>query len=229
MFNLSPLTIRRINNFKSNKRGLISTYLFLFLFLISLFADFIANDKPILVFFESNLLFPIFEKIPETYYGGEFETNTDYKDPFVIDLIEKNGFIIMPPIEYYYDTINYDLEVPSPSPPTRENLLGTDDQGRDVLARLIYGFRVSVFFGLILTFFSTIIGVIIGGIQGFFGGKIDLLGQRFIEIWSGLPVLYLLIIIASFIEPSFWILLSIMLLFSWMSLEGVVRAEFLRS
>ena len=226
---MSPLTKRRIKNFKSNKRGMISTYLFFFLFFTSLFADFIANDKPILVSFNDQLFFPIFEKIPETFYGGEFETEADYKDRYVIDLIEKNGFLIMPPIEYYYDTINYDLTVPSPSPPSFENLLGTDDQGRDVLARLIYGFRISVFFGLILTFFSSIIGITIGAIQGYFGGTLDLLGQRFIEVWSGLPVLYLLIIIASFVEPSFWILLSIMLLFSWMSLEGVVRAEFLRA
>ena len=226
---MSPLTRRRIQNFKANKRGVVSTYIFLFLFLTSLFADFIANDKPILVKFNDELLFPIFEKIPETYFGGEFETEADYKDKYVINLIETNGFLIMPPIEYYYDTINYDLTLPSPSPPTFENLLGTDDQGRDVLARLIYGFRISVFFGLILTFLSSIIGITVGGVQGFFGGAIDLFGQRFIEVWSGLPVLYLLIIIASFVEPSFWILLSIMLLFSWMSLEGVVRAEFLRA
>ena len=185
---MSPLTKRRIKNFKSNKRGMISTYLFFFLFFTSLFADFIANDKPILVSFNDQLFFPIFEKIPETFYGGEFETEADYKDRYVIDLIEKNGFLIMPPIEYYYDTINYDLTVPSPSPPSFENLLGTDDQGRDVLARLIYGFRISVFFGLILTFFSSIIGITIGGLQGYFGGTLDLLGQRFIEVWSGLPV-----------------------------------------
>ena len=229
MLKLSPLTIRRINNFKSNKRGVISSYIFLSLFLISIFANFIANDKPIFVKFNDNYYFPIFEKIPEIFYGGEFETETDYKDPYVIDLIESDGFLIMPLIEYSFDTINYDLKLPSPSPPTLENMLGTDDQGRDVLARLIYGFRISVFFGIVLTFFSTIIGIIIGGLQGYFGGRIDLFGQRFIEIWSGLPVLYLLIIIASFVQPSFWVLLSIMLLFSWMSLEGVVRAEFLRA
>lgn len=229
MLKLSPLTIRRINNFKSNKRGVISSYIFLSLFLISLFANFIANDKPIFVKFNDRYYFPIFEKIPEIFYGGEFETEADYKDPYVIDLIKSDGFLIMPLIEYSFDTINYDLKLPSPSPPTLENILGTDDQGRDVLARLIYGFRISVFFGIVLTFFSTIIGIIIGGLQGYFGGRIDLFGQRFIEIWSGLPVLYLLIIIASFVQPSFWVLLSIMLLFSWMSLEGVVRAEFLRA
>ena len=222
--NVSPLTIRRLKNFRANKRGFYSTMIFSLLFLVSIFAEFIANDKPILVVFNGHIHFPVFEKIPETYYGGEFETEADYKDPFVKDLINEQGFSVMPLIEYSYDTINYDLKVPSPSPPSFENLLGTD-----VLARLIYGFRISVFFGLILTILSSIIGIFAGGIQGFYGGKIDLFGQRFIEIWSGLPVLYLLIIISSFIEPSFWILLFIMLLFSWMSLEGVVRAEFLRA
>ena len=227
--NVSPLTIRRLKNFRANKRGFYSAFVFSLLFLVSIFAEFIANDKPIFVVFNGHIHFPVFEKIPETYYGGEFETEADYKDPFVKDLINEKGFSVMPLIEYSYDTINYDLQVPSPSPPSFENLLGTDDQGRDVLARLIYGFRISVFFGLILTILSSIIGIFAGGIQGFYGGKIDLFGQRFIEIWSGLPVLYLLIIISSFIEPSFWILLFIMLLFSWMSLEGVVRAEFLRA
>ena len=199
------------------------------MFVITIFAEFIANDKPILVVFDNKFYFPVIEKIPETFFGGEFETESDYKDPFVQKLINTNGFFVMPLIEYSYDTINYDLKVPSPSSPTFENLLGTDDQGRDVLARLIYGFRISVFFGLILTFLSSFIGIVIGGLQGFYGGVVDLYGQRFIEIWSGLPVLYLLIIISSFIEPSFWVLLFIMLLFSWMSLEGVVRAEFLRA
>ena len=217
--NVSPLTIRRLKNFRANKRGFYSTMIFSLLFLVSIFAEFIANDKPILVVFNSQIHFPVFKKIPETYYGGEFETEADYKDPFVKDLINEKGFSVMPLIEYSYDTINYDLKVPSPSPPSFENLLGTDDQGRDVLARLIYGFRISVFFGLILTILSSIIGIFAGGIQGFYGGKIDLFGQRFIEIWSGLPVLYLLIIISSFIEPSFWILLFIMLLFSWMSVS----------
>ena len=227
--NFSPLTLRRIEKKKNNKRGLYSTYIFLSMFFVSIFANFIANDKPLFVVFDKKILFPVIESIPETFFGGEFETEADYKDPFVIELINKNGFLIMPLIEYSYETINYDLDVPSPSPPSLENILGTDDQGRDVLSRLIYGFRISVFFGLILTILSTIIGVAIGGIQGYFGGKIDLFGQRIIEVWSGLPVLYLLIIISSFVEPSFWILLLIMLLFSWMALEGVVRAEFLRA
>ena len=227
--NVAPLTIRRLKNFRANKRGFYSTLVFSFLFLISIFADFIANDKPILVFFNGQIHFPVFKNIPETYYGGEFETEADYKYNYVKDLINAKGFSVMPLIEYSYDTINYDLKVPSPSPPSLENFLGTDDQGRDVLARLIYGFRISVFFGLTLTILSSIIGIFIGGIQGFYGGKIDLFGQRFIEIWSGLPVLYLLIIMASFVQPSFWNLLFIMLVFNWMALEGVVRAEFLRA
>ena len=227
--NISPLTYRRLQNFRNNRRGYYSTIIFFLLFFISVFAEIIANDKPILLYFDGNIKFPILQEIPETYFGGEFETEADYKDPFVKELISSKGFFIMPIIEYSYDTINYDLRVPSPSPPSIDNLLGTDDQGRDVLARLIYGFRISVFFGLILTILSSFIGIIVGGLQGYYGGKIDLFGQRFIEIWSGLPVLSLLIIISSFIEPSFWILLFIMLLFSWMSLEGVVRAEFLRA
>ena len=227
--NVSPLTYRRFQNFRKNRRGYYSTIIFFILFFISVFAEIIANDKPILLYFDGNIKFPILQEIPETYFGGEFETEADYKDPFVKELISSKGFFIMPIIEYSYDTINYDLRVPSPSRPSFENFLGTDDQGRDVLARLIYGFRISVFFGLILTILSSFIGIIVGGLQGYYGGKVDLFGQRFIEIWSGLPVLYLLIIISSFIEPSFWILLFIMLLFSWMSLEGVVRAEFLRA
>jgi len=227
--NVSPLTYRRLQNFRKNRRGYYSTIIFFILFFISVFAEIIANDKPILLYFDGNIKFPILQDIPETYFGGEFETEADYKDPFVKELISSKGFFIMPIIEYSYDTINYDLRVPSPSRPSFENFLGTDDQGRDVLARLIYGFRISVFFGLILTILSSFIGIIVGGLQGYYGGKVDLFGQRFIEIWSGLPVLYLLIIISSFIEPSFWILLFIMLLFSWMSLEGVVRAEFLRA
>ena len=201
--NLSPLSQRRIENFRSNKRGFYSAIIFVFLFVITIFAEFIANDKPILVVFDNKFYFPVIEKIPETFFGGEFETESDYKDPFVQKLINNNGFFVMPLIEYSYDTINYDLKVPSPSSPTFENLLGTDDQGRDVLARLIYGFRISVFFGLILTFLSSFIGIVIGGLQGFYGGVIDLYGQRFIEIWSGLPVLYLLIIIQEHARDRF--------------------------
>jgi microcin C transport system permease protein len=182
-----------------------------------------------LVRFNGNLYAPVLVSHPETAFGGEFETEADYRDPFVKNLIKTQGWMLWPPIRFSYDTINYDLEVPSPAPPSRENWLGTDDQGRDVVARLIYGFRISVLFGLTLTLFSSVVGITAGAVQGYFGGLTDLLFQRFIEIWAGLPILYLLIILASVTEPNFWWLLGLMLLFSWMALEGVVRAEFLRA
>jgi len=226
---MTPINRRRLNNFRANKRGYWSLWIFLILFVISLFAEFLANDKPLLISFESELYYPIFEAYPETTFNGEFETEADYRDPFVQDLItESGGWTVWPPIRYSYDTINLDLPVPAPAPPSGENWLGTDDQGRDVVARLIYGFRISVLFGLILTLISSVIGVFAGAVQGYFGGWTDLLFQRFIEIWTSIPSLYLLIIIAAIIEPSFWILLGILLLFSWVALVGVVRAEFLR-
>jgi len=185
----SPMSQRRWQSFKANRRGWWSLWIFSFLFLLSLFAEFIANDKPIVVSFKDQLYFPVFVDYPETQFGGDFETATDYRDPFVAELIEAEGRMFWPPIRYSHDTVNYDLSVPAPSAPTFENLLGTDDQARDVLARIIYGFRVSVLFGLALTFFSSIIGVAVGAIQGFLGGWVDLIGQRFMEIWSGLPML----------------------------------------
>jgi microcin C transport system permease protein len=229
MIHLSPLTMRRLGQFKANKRGFISFWLFLVLFFVTLFAEFIANDKPLIIKYHNSYYFPIFTEYPETTFGGEFETEANYRDTFVRNLIDQKGWMIWPPIPYSYNTVNYDLPVPAPAPPSRENLLGTDDQGRDVLARLIYGFRISVLFGLTLTLFSSLIGVAAGSVQGYFGGLIDLLFQRFIEIWSGMPVLYLLIILASLVQPNFWWLLSLMLLFSWMALVPVVRAEFLRA
>lgn len=228
MFTLSPISKRRWEKFKSNRRGFVSLWIFLVFFITSLFAEFIANDKPILVIYKSELFFPVIKAYSETKFGGEFETEADYRDKYVQDLIAKEGKIVWPLIHYRYDTINYNLPVPAPAPPSNENLFGTDDQGRDLLSRLIYGFRISVLFGLTLTLFSSIVGVIAGALQGFYGGWIDLLGQRFIEIWSGLPVLFLLIILSSFVTPNFWWLLGIMLLFKWMSLVSVVRAEFLR-
>ena len=226
---LSPLNNRRLKNFKSNKRGLYSFWIFTFLFFISIFADIISNDKPIIVKFEEKFFFPIIYYYPETAYGGDFETEADYKDPYVINLIENNGWLIMPIIPYRYNTIIRDLETPAPSPPSLKNWLGTDDQARDVLSRLIYGFRISILFGFVLTFFSMLIGVTAGAIQGYFGGKIDLIFQRFMEIWSAIPTLYILIILASIVQPNFWWLLIILLLFSWMGYVGVVRAEFLRA
>lgn len=226
---LSPLTRRRYAQFKANRRGYYSLWIFLFLFVTTLFSEFIANDKPLIVKHDDHYYFPIFKEYPETTFGGEFETETSYRDPFVQKLITSKGWMLFPLIPYSYNTVNYNLPVPAPAPPSRENWLGTDDQGRDVLARLMYGFRISVLFGLTLTFFSSLIGVTAGAVQGYFAGLTDLLFQRFIEIWSGMPVLYLLIILASLVQPNFWWLLSLMLMFSWMSLVGVVRAEFLRA
>jgi len=226
---LSPLTRRRLHNFRANRRGFWSLWIFLVLFIVSLFAEFIANDRPLVVRYEGHLYFPVLKAYPETTFGGMFPTEADYRDPAVARLIEAKGWMIWPPIRYRYDTINYNLPVPAPAPPSRENWVGTDDQGRDLAARLIYGFRISVLFGLTLTLASSVVGIVAGAVQGYFGGWVDLLLQRFIEIWAGLPVLYLLIILASIVEPNFWWLLGLMLLFSWMSLVGVVRAEFYRA
>lgn len=226
---LTPIQKRRLQAFKRNRRGFWSLWIFLVLFTLSLGAELIANDKPVLVGYDGELYMPILNTYSELEFGGEFDSPADYKDPYIQQLIlDKNGWIVWPLIRFSYDTINYDLPVPAPSPPSAENWLGTDDQGRDVTARVIYGFRISVLFALVLTLASSVIGVAAGAVQGYYGGKIDLLFQRFIEIWSGLPVLFLLIILASLVEPNFWWLLGIMLLFSWMNLVDVVRAEFLR-
>lgn len=226
---LSPINRRRVAQFKASKRGYWSLWIFLALFILSLGAEFLANDKPLLVRYDGEFYVPVLKRYPETTFGGEFPLQANYKSPYVQQLIEKgDGWMIWPPIPYSYNSINYNLEVPAPAPPSAQNWLGTDDQGRDVLSRVIYGFRISVLFALTLTLLSSVIGVIAGAVQGYYGGWVDLIGQRIIEVWSGLPVLYLLIILASFVQPNFWWLLGIMLLFSWMSLVDVVRAEFLR-
>jgi microcin C transport system permease protein len=253
---LTPLNQRRLRNFRRNKRGYWSFWIFLVFFVVSLFAEFIANDKPILVYYKGEYLFPVFHEYPEEKFGG-FLARTDYRDKVISGEIDAHGYIIWPPIRYSYQTINRKLPTPAPSPPTwmlskeqcenaaahvidegqpnrgcadiEWNWLGTDDQGRDIVARLIYGFRISILFGLALSSVSSVIGVAAGAVQGYFGGWTDLLFQRFIEIWSSLPHLYLLIIIASIITPSFLVLLGILLLFSWVSLVHVVRAEFLRA
>ncbi len=225
----SPLNRRRWQNFRRNRRGFWSFVIFMILFLGSLPAEFIANDIPILVSHAGAWYFPVVKAYPETTFGGDFETEADYRDPFVSELIEKDGYILWPLIPFGYQTTVTDLPGAAPSPPSLQNWLGTDDQARDVVARVIYGFRISVLFGLILTVFSTIIGVIAGAIQGYFGGWVDLLFQRFLEIWSSMPALYILIILASVIVPSFWWLLGIMLLLSWTWPIGLVRAEFLRA
>ena len=226
---LSPVNQRRFAQFRAHRRGWYSLWLFLVLFVLSLGAELIANDKPLVVHFDNSWYFPVLKRYPETAFGGELPLQANYKSPYIQELIaEQNGWMLWPPIPFSYDSINYELEVPAPAPPSAVNWLGTDDQGRDVLARVIYGLRISVLFALTLTLCSSVLGVIAGALQGFYGGWVDLVGQRFLEIWSGLPVLYLLIIMASFIQPNFWWLLGIMLLFSWMSLVDLVRAEFLR-
>jgi len=226
---LSPINQRRWDCFRANRRGYWSLWIFLVLFFVTLGAEFISNDKPLLISYNDAFYYPIFEAYPETAYGGEFETEADYRDPFVQELIEDSGgWMLWPIIRYSYNTINLDLPVPAPAPPSAENWLGTDDQGRDVVARMIYGFRISILFGLTLTIISSVIGIMAGAVQGYFGGWVDLIFQRFIEIWTSIPALYLLIIIAAVIEPTFWILLGLLLLFSWVALVGVVRAEFLR-
>jgi microcin C transport system permease protein len=246
------LNERRWRLFKANKRGFWSFWIFLVLFFISLFAPFIANDKPVLASYKGELLFPTFVDYPEEKFGG-FLARTDFRDPVNIEEISANGWILWPPIRYSYNTVNNELPMPAPSPPAYSltrgeacvkyaqgandpgctfgnlNWLGTDDQGRDVVARLIYGFRISVAFGLILTLFSSVIGVAAGAVQGYFGGWTDLLFQRFIDIWAAMPTLYLLIILAAFVTPTFWLLLFLLVLFSWTGLVGVVRAEFLRA
>ncbi|MFO1127340.1 MAG: ABC transporter permease [Rhodospirillales bacterium] len=228
-FRISPLTRRRIDNFSGNRRGVWSLRIFLVLFIVSLFAEVIANDRPVLVYFDGGFYFPVAHRYPETTFGGSFPTETDYSDPYVRRLIEARGWLLMPPIPYSYRTVAWDLPVPAPSPPDARHWLGTDDQARDVLARTIYGFRLSVLFGFTLTLISAVIGVAAGAVQGYFGGWIDLSFQRFMEVWSSVPTLYVLIILASIVEPTFWWLLVILLLFQWMGFVGVVRAEFLRA
>lgn len=226
---LSPLTRRRLAQFKANRRGYYSFWIFLSLLFVCLFAEFISNDRPIIVSYDGGIYMPVFKDYPETAFGGDFETATDYRDPYVQELINAKGWMVWPPIRFSYDTISYDLPEPAPSKPTGVNILGTDDQGRDVAARVIYGFRLSVVFGLILTVISSIIGITAGAFQGYYGGKTDLFMQRVIEVWSSLPSLYILIIFSAMFVPGFWTLLLILLLFSWVSLVDVVRAEFLRA
>jgi microcin C transport system permease protein len=216
--------------FKKNKRGFFSFIIFMFLLIVTAFAEFVANDKPLLVIHNGNYYMPILKFYPETAFGGDFDTEADFSDSFVRDLVtDKGGTIIDPLIPFSYQTIDTEESRPAPAPPSGRHLLGTDDRQRDVLARSIYGFRISVLFGFILTFCASVIGIVAGALQGYMGGKVDLFGQRFIEMWSSMPSLYILIILSSLLVPSFWVLLGIMVLFSWTSLTGVVRAEFLRT
>ncbi len=225
---LSP-SQRAWRRFRANRRGYVSLWIFGILFVTSLFAEVLSNDKPLVIYYHQAYYFPLFHAYPETTFGGDFETEADYTDPYVRKLITTGGnWAIFPPNPYSFDTINYFTDHPNPAPPSRANLLGTDDRGRDVLARLIYGFRISVLFAFALTIVGTLIGILAGAVQGYFGGKVDLFAQRLIEIWSSMPELYLLIIFASLFQPSILLLLVLLSLFGWMGLADYVRAEFLR-
>lgn len=248
---LSPINQRRLDNFKANRRGYWSLWIFLVLFVLAMAAEFLTNDRPVLVSYRGELLVPVFVDYPEEKFGG-FLAVTDYRDPFIQDEINANGWMLWPAVRYSYRTVNNEIPVPAPAPPswtmTKDercarypmgaddpncvmgnwNWLGTDDQGRDVLARLVYGFRISVLFGLALTLASSVIGIAAGAVQGYYGGWVDLIFQRFIEIWTAIPTLYLILIVSSVLVPGFWTLFTILLAFSWVALVGVVRAEFLR-
>ncbi|GLR62862.1 ABC transporter permease [Marinospirillum insulare] len=226
---ISPLNQRRWQLFKANRRAWWALWAFLFMFGISLVAELVANDKPLLVSYAGELYFPLVKDYPETTFGGDLPLAADFRDSYLLEQINQAGWVLWPLIPFSHETINYNLTQPAPAPPSTENWLGTDDQGRDVLARVIYSLRLSIIFALLLTLGSSLVGVFVGAIQGYYGGKLDLWGQRFIEIWSGLPTLFVLIILASMIAPSFWWLLLIMLLFSWTALVDLVRAECLRA
>ncbi|MBF0283449.1 MAG: ABC transporter permease [Magnetococcales bacterium] len=225
----SPLARRRWNRFKAHRRGYIALWIFALLFGISLFAEGISNDRPLLARYQGELFFPIFVSYPETRFGGIFETEADYRDPFITEKLSTEGaWAIFPPNPHRYDTINTRLRQPAPAPPSAENYLGTDDRGRDVLARLIYGFRLSVLFALALTAVGVALGIVAGAVQGYFGGRLDLWMQRFTEIWGSMPELYLLIIFSGIFNPSLGLLLILLSLFGWMGLADYVRAEFFR-
>ncbi len=226
---MSPANQARWARFRHNKRGYWSLWLFLVLFILSLGSELVANDKPLLVRYEGRFYSPLLFNYSETTFGGELDTAADYRDPYLIARLAAHGWALWAPVRYDYHTINFATELPFPSPPTRQNWLGTDSTGKDVLANLLYGFRLSMLFGLALTALSSLLGIIAGATQGYYGGRLDLWGQRFIEVWSGMPTLFLIILLSSVVPPNFWWLLGITVLFGWMSLVGVVRAEFLRT
>lgn len=228
---VKPLSINqlRLQRFKQNKRGYISLWIFTLCFIFSLFANVIINNKPIMIQYHGEFYFPIVKDYPETDFGGEFQTVTNYLDPTVSDKIEQDGFIIWPPLRYSYNTLVYNTVSTFPTQPSTTHWLGTTDAGFDVLANIVYGFRISMFFAILLTLITSIIGIFIGALQGYYGGKVDLFGQRFIEIWSGLPVLFVIILLSSIMPLNFWWLLAITVIFGWMGLVSVVRAEFLRT
>lgn len=220
---------QKIKVFNQNKRAKYALLMFAFIFVLSLFSELIANDKPLILKYKNNFYFPVFQTLTDRFFGGDFETPADYKDPLIKENIEKNGFMVMPFIPFSYNTVDYNLRFQTPSKPDKTHFLGTDDEGRDIVARLLYGIRLSIVFAFVLTFISSAIGILIGAIQGYFGGKVDLILQRIIEIWESLPQLFILIIVASIFMPTFWSLLFILMFFSWTSLTNMVRAEFLRT
>lgn len=226
---LNPINQARWQRFKTNRRGYWSMWTFLLVFIMSLGSELIANDKPLLLRYDQHWYTPFLVNYPETTFGGDFKTATDYQDPLIRSNIEQHGWAIWAPIRYSYNSINFATEVPFPSPPSAQHWLGTNENGNDILAQVLYGLRVSILFGLMLTVLSSVIGITVGATQGFYGGKVDLIGQRFIEVWSGMPTLFLIILLSSVVQPNFWWLLAITVIFGWMGLVGVVRAEFLRT
>ncbi|MBF0308397.1 MAG: ABC transporter permease [Magnetococcales bacterium] len=230
MWRLSPPARKRWQIFRSHRRGYGSLWILGLLLLVSLAAETLANDKPLVVSYQGSLYFPLVKRYPETLFGGDFVTETDYRDPFIQERLNQSGnWMLFPPIPFSYDTIDTELRHPAPAPPDARHRLGTDDRGRDVLARLLYGFRLSILFALGLTAIGVVLGVIAGALQGYFGGRVDLFFQRFIEIWSSMPELYLLIIFAGIFQPSLLLLIILLSLFGWMGLSDYVRAEFLRA
>lgn len=219
----------KIQTFKSNRRAYVSLIIFIIVFVLSLLSEFLANDQPLLVRYKNTFYFPIFKTYSDAFWDGDFPTPADYKDPHTISKIEQNGWMIMPIIPFSYNTVDYEIETPAPSAPDKRHWLGTDDEGRDIVARILYGIRLSIIFAFLLTLFSSFLGIVIGAVQGYFGGKMDIILQRIIEIWEALPQLFILIIISSVFFPSFWTILFILMFFSWTSLTGMVRAEFLRT
>lgn len=226
---LSPINRARWRRFHHNRRGFWSLWIFAILLILALLSNVIANEKPLLVRYQGHLYLPFVFNYAETTFGGELQTATDYQDPFVVNQLESHGWVIWAPLRQSYNSINFATEQPFPSPPSRHNLLGTDSSGHDVLAEILYGLRISLFFGVMLTLLSSLIGIVVGATQGYYGGRVDLWGQRFIEVWAGMPTLFLIILLSSVVQPNFWWLLLISVLSGWMVLVGVVRAEFLRT
>ena len=226
---MSPMIQTRLQRFRQNRLGFLCLILFSLIFAVSLAANLIANEKPLLVKYQQSFYFPVFKSYPETTFGGVFETEADYKDPVVQQLIADQGWVVWPVIRYAAQTPNLDLAVPVPSEPSTQNWLGTDDQGRDVLARILYALRVSLLFGFTVTLFSAVIGIFIGAVQGYYGGWVDLIGQRILEVWGGLPMLFMVMILVSIFTPSVYWLFLIMLFFGWTTLVNLVRTEFLRA